>query len=612
MNSKSAPLAFLGLDCGGTRSVGLYECEGVQRRKEAGPGNARLLSDAQLLALLREFRSLHHSAPQPAAVVIGMAGARLESDRQRVRQLAGKIWPRVPIAAVGDLDTALAAAELESRVGDKNLSAIVVALSGTGSCFFGKNARGQHVKVGGWGHVVGDKGSAYEIGLRALKAVLFYHDQDGRVPMLGRRLLRALMLNELNDIPPWVLEARKTEVAALAREVSAAAGEGDRIARDILAGAAHSIARDAVTCARRLARADARVKFVLAGSVLLNQPAFQRRVAKLIRADWPRAEVAPLRNEAALGAIALAKQLANVSPAATLLTQVTEERHWTSDISLVDSPTEQRNPRSMKLDQLSVAAAIRLMASEDEKIPAAILAEQKHIERAVRSVVRSFQNGGRLFYIGAGTSGRLGVLDASECPPTFRSHPDLVQGIIAGGHTALWRAVEGAEDDPAAGARAVQSRGLNRKDTIVGIAASGRTPFVWGALDLARDIGATTILLTLNPHLQIPREHRPDITIAPDVGPEILTGSTRLKSGTATKLILNMFTTLAMVKTGKVLSNLMVDVKPSNVKLRDRAVRIVRTMTGLDEASARAALVKSKWVIKDAVAAEDARRRRRR
>jgi N-acetylmuramic acid 6-phosphate etherase len=602
-HTSDAPPAFLGLDCGGTRSVAIYECGGTTRRVEAGPGNVRLLSEVQLLALFRELKSVHKDLPAPSAIAIGMAGARLDCDRARVRRAAAKVWPSIPCSAWGDLDTALAAAEIDERVGENKLSALVAALSGTGSCFFGKNARGQNVKVGGWGHVVGDKGSAYEIGLRALKAVLFYYDRDSRVSPLGRRILRFLLLNELNDLPPWALTASKTDIAALAREVSAAASVGDRIARDILEGAAHSIAKDALICAGRLAKRGTRVKFVLAGSVLLNQPAFQKRVAGLIRADWRNAEVVPLKHEAALGAVSLAKQSAQfkVQNSKFRIQSSPTPRHWTSNLGLLDSPTEQRHPLSMKLDALPLDRAILLMLSEDEKIPGAILAEKDSIERAVRSIVRSFKTGGRLLYVGAGTSGRLGVLDASECPPTFRTDPDLVQGIIAGGQTALWRAVEGAEDDPAAGARALEARDANRRDTVVGIAASGRTPFVWGALDQAKAKGATTVLLTLNPHLKIPRAHRPDILIAPNVGPEILTGSTRLRSGTATKLVLNILTTLAMVRTGKVLSNLMVDVKASNVKLRARAVRIVRTLTGWDESTALAALGKTKWVIKDAV-----------
>jgi N-acetylmuramic acid 6-phosphate etherase len=428
---------------------------------------------------------------------------------------------------------------------------------------------------------------------------------------LGQRLLTALLLNELREVPEWALTASKTEIAALAREVSAAASNGDRIARDILEGAAQSIAKDAVTCALRLTKRGERVKFVLTGSVLLNQPSFSRRVAKLIREHWPRTDVVPLKHEAALGAVELAKQLlpkvqrpkAKGSRESRVEGRKTRDvEHWTSNIGLTSSPTEQRNPRSVHLDKLPLGKAIALMLSEDEKLPAAILVERGKIARAIQLIVRSFKSGGRLFYVGAGTSGRLGVLDASECPPTFRTDPEMVQGIIAGGQTALWRAVEGAEDDAEAGARAIDSRDVTKRDTVVGIAASGRTPFVWGALEEAKRHGAATVLLTFNPALKIPREHRPTVLIAPKIGPELLTGSTRLKSGTATKLILNIFTTLAMVRMGKVLSNLMVDVKPTNVKLRDRAVRIVRTLTDANEAEARAALVRSNWAIKDAVA----------
>ena len=633
-NKETAP-AFLGLDCGGTRSVAVYECGDIRRRAEAGPGNIRLLSDDQLRALFQELSSVHKNLPPPTAIAIGMAGAGLERERERLRQAAAHVWPNIPCAALNDLDTALAAAEIDGPADGKNFSALVVVLSGTGSCFFGRNARGRRVRVGGWGHIVGDKGSAYEIGLRALKAVLYYHDRDGKMPPLGRRLLRALLLNEPGEIPPWALTASKTDIAALAREVSTAASRGDKTARDILEGAAHTLAKDALTCAARLAARSKRVKFFLSGSVLLNQPAFARRVAKYIREARPAAIVVNALHESALGALVLAKERAAslelavgatrelpvpnrqhagskfsgpqrgfsraVSPSTLNPQPSTPPRHWTSNLGLTSSPTEQRHPRSMNLDRLPLSEAIALMLSEDGKIPAALLAERPKIERVIRLIVRSFQSGGRLIYVGAGTSGRLGVLDASECPPTFRSDPEMVQGIIAGGPTALWRAAEGAEDDPAAGARAIESRGINRRDTVVGIAASGRTPFVWGALDEAKRRGAATVMVTLNPQLKIPRAHRPTVLLAPDIGPEILTGSTRLKSGTATKLILNLFTTLAMVRMGKVVSNLMVDVKPTNVKLRARAVGIVRTLTGADEAEAQAALLKTGWVIQDAV-----------
>lgn len=264
--------------------------------------------------------------------------------------------------------------------------------------------------------------------------------------------------------------------------------------------------------------------------------------------------------------------------------------------------TEQRNPRSVNLDRMSIAQAVRLMLTEEAKVTRALLRQQKQIARAVQAVAHAFRAGGSLFYVGAGTSGRLGVLDASECPVTFRSSPEMVQGIIAGGRAALWRAVEGAEDDRLAGEEAIRQRRVGRRDVVLGIAASGTTPFVWGALRAAMRHGATTMLLVFNPYLAIPRAMRPDIVIAANLGPEVLTGSTRLKAGTATKLVLNLLTTLAMVRIGKVISNLMVDVVPGNVKLRDRAVRIVRTLTGADHAAAEAALRKSGWNIKKSCA----------
>jgi len=265
------------------------------------------------------------------------------------------------------------------------------------------------------------------------------------------------------------------------------------------------------------------------------------------------------------------------------------------------SPTEARHPGSMNLDKLPLAEAIKLMLSEDAKVPKRLLAERRGIEQVLRAIVRAFRRGGRLFYVGAGTSGRLGVLDASECPATFGTPPELVQGIIAGGQTALWQAVEGAEDDAPAGARALECRGITARDVVLGIAASGTTPFVWGALREAKRRGATTVLLCFNPFLSIPRALRPTFVLAPNLGPEVLTGSTRLKAGTATKLLLNLFTTLAMVALGKVKSNLMIDLQPANVKLRDRAVRMVQALTQADYAVARAALERSGWVVKKAV-----------
>jgi N-acetylmuramic acid 6-phosphate etherase len=249
--------------------------------------------------------------------------------------------------------------------------------------------------------------------------------------------------------------------------------------------------------------------------------------------------------------------------------------------------TEQRNPRSHALDVLSVADAFDLMNSEDATIPAAVAKVKRQIVRAVQSVAEAWRRGGRLIYVGAGTSGRLGVLDAAECPPTFRSDPRMVRGVIAGGKKALWRSVEGAEDDPAAARIALRKLGVSEKDVVMGIATGGTTPYVHAGLAEARRRGATTIFFACVPRSQVAAACDIDIRVL--VGPEVLSGSTRLKSGTATKLVLNTITTLGMVQLGKTYGNLMVDLNSYACrKLADRAARVVAMTTGLTyDASSR-------------------------
>lgn len=620
MRTAPAPgPVFLGIEGGGTRAVALLaDADGrLLKRFESGPANFKLLTEAQFLRRLREVRAAFKEFPRPAAVAIGLAGARGEPEWQRIRAAAGQVWPGVPCRATHDLETALAAGDRWHVTSGKrrvrrapapvtcHLSPVtqVLLLSGTGSCFYGRHPDGRAARFGGWGHVLGDKGSGYEIGLRALKACVFYLDRDGEWSRLGRRVLRVLQLNEPGELIPWAQAAGKADIAALAKEVFAAAAERDAIARDILEGAAASLAKDGVACAKKLAKPGEPVRFVLAGSVLLKQPKFARAVARNLAGRWSGCVVTPLQRESAWGAVALAREIQSSQskvqsrPSAPVAPVAIPHSAFCIPHSL--SPTEQRHPRSMNLDQLPVAKAIELMLSEDAKLPAAIRREAPKIERVIGRIAAAFRRGGRLFYVGAGTSGRLGILDASECPPTFRTDPELVQGIIAGGQRAIWQAVEGAEDDREAGARAAEFRGVGKRDVVVGIAASGRTPFVHGALAEARKRGAFTALLCFNPAMARQRGVA-HIVIAPDIGPEILTGSTRLKSGTATKLVLNMFTTLAMVRTGKVIGNLMVDLNPSNVKLRDRAVRIVRELTGADYETAKAALAREGWVVKAA------------
>lgn len=253
--------------------------------------------------------------------------------------------------------------------------------------------------------------------------------------------------------------------------------------------------------------------------------------------------------------------------------------------------TEQENPNSTNLSSLSTAEIIALMNEEDGRVAAAVRDVLPEITRAVDGIVQRLSAGGRLFYIGTGTSGRLGVLDASECPPTFGVSPDLVQGIIAGGYDACYRAVEASEDDEAAGERDLRARGFTSDDALVGIAASGRTPYTVGALLFARRYGAFTTAITCVPESAITKTA--EISIVPVVGPEVLTGSTRLKAGTAQKMVLNMLSTATMVRLGYVTGNRMTNVQARNEKLRDRAIRILRVETGLDEDAAQGALANS-------------------
>lgn len=261
--------------------------------------------------------------------------------------------------------------------------------------------------------------------------------------------------------------------------------------------------------------------------------------------------------------------------------------------------TEQRNDDSANLDALSAEEIVELMNREDRNVAEAVAGEKTQIAAAIAAIANSFRNGGRLIYIGAGTSGRLGVLDASECPPTFNSDPSLVVGLIAGGDTALRCPIEGAEDDEQQAAIDLKAIALGGRDTLMGIATSGRTPYVIGGLKYAKSMGAKTLGFVCNAQSRM--HGHADIMIAPVVGPEILSGSTRMKAGTATKMVLNMLTTGAMVLIGKTYGNLMVDLRATNTKLRERSVRIVAEITGLSPNQAEEVLSQAGGEVKTAI-----------
>jgi N-acetylmuramic acid 6-phosphate etherase len=261
-------------------------------------------------------------------------------------------------------------------------------------------------------------------------------------------------------------------------------------------------------------------------------------------------------------------------------------------------PTEARNPRASNLESFTTREILELMNNEDATVPAAVNRALPAIARATDAIVAAFERGGRLRYVGAGTSGRLGVLDASEAPPTFGVEPDMVRGIIAGGEEALRRSIEGAEDDALAGAREVREI-VRSSDVLVGISASGRARFVIAALVTAREIGAHAVAITVD--ATSPLAQGADEVIIIDVGPEILAGSSRLKAGTATKLVLNMLSTAAMIRSGHTRGDLMIDLKATNAKLRERATRMVMQVAGVTEEEARERLERSGWSVRNAI-----------
>lgn len=598
LENSSTP-TVLGIEGGGTHTVALWadETGNHLRRMEFGCGNVRLLDDQALLQLFREIQEAGSDLPSPQNICAAMAGAVNDDDKKRVLNLGRSIFSTAFSEVYSDLQSPLFAAELPAN------HFPVLVLCGTGSCCYAEtSSRELSYKSGGWGHLLGDRGSAYQIGLQALRSCLTLWDQTQKFPALGEKILSFQLLNSPADWIQWSLHASKREIARLAQVVCQSAENGCPLSEGILREAASNLASDALVCASQLSTSGESPFFILSGGLLKKSALYRKWVSENIRQKHPHSPIELLQVESVWGAVKKAlRSLPQGSPVPLPSATKTSEAVPTSPAA--SSPTEQRNPRSMHLDELEIEDAIQLMIDEEQYTQQAIQSQKPLIAKLIRKVSEAFQKEGRLFYAGAGTSGRLGVLDASECPPTFGVSYDLVQGIIAGGQEALWRAAEGAEDSFHEGTRTALFRGIRPRDVVIGIAASGTTPFVLGVLSESKKIGAFTALLCFNPNRKPDPnpQNEPDIVLAVPTGPEILTGSTRLKSGTATKLILNMVTTISMVQTGKVISNLMVDVRASNDKLRDRAIRILSQLTGWSRQRSQDALEQNQWNIRKAM-----------
>jgi N-acetylmuramic acid 6-phosphate etherase len=599
MSGREKTEYILGIEGGGTKTTWalLTRSGKALAQGAAGPGNTLLLTDAALEKLLRAIR--RDAGARVKAIGGAFAGCQLPAEKIRVEKIVRRVWPKAGIVRVMEDTRSVLAAAFGDGPG-------IVVIAGTGSNVAGqKSARDPIEKAGGWGHLFSDHGSAYDLARRGLELAYARYDKKKKISLLAREYLAAAGKNSMEELVPFMLrDTGKTAVAQWARCVFSASQKGDREARGLVRHGAMTLADKVAVVARRLKLAASRV--ALTGGLFENQPRYRKDFQIVLDACLPGARSFLLTVPGAFGAARLAglEKLADDVDLAGDGPPLGQRRLPTDPgrlAAFAQASTEQRNPRSRGLDRRSISGLVDLFIREERYVQKALAAQRVPIAQAATLVAKKLSGGGRLFYVGAGTSGRLGVVDASEMPPTFNAPPEQVQAVMAGGAAAVFRSQEGAEDARDTGAAELSSRGLTKRDVVCGIAASGQTPFVLGALDYARGLGAGTILLTCNPKRSI----RVPVGVEIDLptGPEIVTGSTRLKAGTATKLVLNMLSTIAMVRLGRVRDNLMINVQATNDKLRARAVRLVRALTQSNDAGSQAALEKNGWRVADAVKA---------
>ena len=589
---------ILGVEGGGTKTAWiLVERSGdelnILDQGTLPSSNFRLATPDRLRAIFSELPKQINRAG------IFLAGCGTAEDRHSLSNLCAEIWPGAKILTGSDRDSGLAAA---LGHGDG-----IVVNAGSGSSVTGR--RGDRIEnAGGWGHILGDTGGGYFISIRALRLILREYDLHRGEVQLTAKILHARSLNNLDELVRWAQTADKMEIATLAPVVFEAAASGDVRVMEIIEEGALVLCEYTEAVASRLHLLAPKV--MLLGGLFHRDSIYTHAFRRRLKKNLPDARVATAERAPELGAAWLAAEMDE-------LTKVRAKPAENKIDNLAAALTEQRNPRSENLEKMRARELVELFVEEERFVQDALRGAIVDLAKAIEIVTGALRKGGRLFYVGAGSSGRIGVLDASEIPPTFGASSDLVQGIIAGGVTALHRSVEGAEDEESVGALAMDERGTKDVDVVIGITASGRTPFVLGALGRARSLGAKTILLTCNPSRIVVAGVSPaegetaadtaastvivDLAIHLAVGPEILTGSTRLKAGTATKVALNIISTGAMVALGKVRGNLMIDLHTSSTKLRDRAVRLVADLANCDYNSARERLEAGGWNLRAVV-----------
>jgi N-acetylmuramic acid 6-phosphate etherase len=582
----------IGVDGGGSKTVAviLDEQGKVVGRGQGGSANYYHVGLPGMRAALTQaiqaaLQGAGIGLGQVSAMTWALAGVDRPDERRALLALAAQLAPDVAVQIENDALAAL--------VGGVGTRRGVVLVAGTGMIVYGEDGQGGRARAGGWGYLLED-GGGYSLGRAALRTITLAHDGCRLPTRLTDRVLAALNLAQPADIVAWLYapDRQVADIAALSPVVLAEAEAGDVVALDMTARAADALAEAVEAVTRRLGLDINQFPLVLAGGLLTGSLLYRELVAQAVHSRVPFAQPMLPYAEAAVGAawLALATlghplEARPASPAAG-----TDRLTWAS---------EQANRLSRDLDLRPTLEMVALMHAEDRRMLAAVRSTLPVIAQVVDAVAERMRRGGRLIYLGAGTSGRLGVLDAAECPPTFNAPPGQVSGVIAGGYDALTHSVEGAEDDAAAGRQAVADLDVKECDSVVGIAASGRTPYVVAGLEEAHRRGALTVALTCN--LPAPLAEHADYVLAPLVGPEVITGSTRLKAGTAQKLTLNMLSTAVMVRLGKTYGNLMVDVRAQNAKLRARARRIVAQACQIDDQAAAAALARSDGEVKVAI-----------
>lgn len=575
---------FIGVEGGGTRTKGVIVTSSLDviASAEAGPSNYHSVglevAKANIHAVIHDLiRISNIPRKNIKTAALCLAGVNRKGDYRSMVEMAHAAGLGERVIISSDMVSGL--------IGGAEVPCGICVISGTGSTIFGVNKKGERLNVGGWGHLLDDEGSGYYIGLNALKASI--RGKDGRLlpTTLGDRIVSELKLESLEDIVDWSLSVTKDKIAALSGVVFDEARKGDRIARHIIDDAADALARGVEIVIGKLGMTRDRFKIVFAGGVFEVNRSYFDRVKERVERSAPRAEVIYPLHDGVYGA--------------ALVAQKYHEFDLLRKYRPQDGSKGVGAAGAEHLEKKSSIELVDLMNREDAKVAKVVSLAREQIAQAVDLIVGVLRRGGRLIYIGAGTSGRLGVLDASECPPTFGVDPATVVGIIAGGDRAIRHAAEGAEDSAAGAVRDLKNIKLSARDIVTGISASGTTPYVLSALAYAKRAKAATIGIAcaLSPAL----EKVCDVVICVPTGQELIQGSTRLKAGTATKMVLNCLSTASMIRMGKVYGDLMVDVTPTNRKLVARAQRIIATVAGCSEKEALLWLKRARGNAKTAI-----------